>query len=560
MSERYGAAGRLAATFINSKLTPLVIVASIALGLLAIVALPREEEPQIVVPMVDVFVEMPGAPPSEVEQRVTRPLEQLLSEVPGVEYVYSTSSPGQSMVVVRFRVGEPEEAALVRLNQKLSANADRIPPGVIGPLVKPRSIDDVPILAVTLWSARYGDDQLRTLAAQLRDAIAEVPDVSEVTLIGGRPRQVAVDVDPARLAAYGLDPPAVQQAIQRSNVRGPASEAVAGGRTTAIEAGSRLRTADDIRAVVITSAGGRAVLVRDVATVIDGDAEPASAVSFQSREAGAHAAVTIAVAKRKGTNATDIAHHVTQKLDTLNGTLVPADVHMTITRDYGETAAEKSNELLWHMLLAVLSVSALIWLVLGRREALVVLIAIPVTLALTLFLFFLYGYTLNRITLFALIFSIGILVDDAIVVVENIVRHARMNPAEPNGLAAVALRAVDEVGNPTILATLTVVAAILPMNFVGGPVAKRAVPPVIAAVTADVLILTAGALGGICRRTAPLVRSTSRAPCLKLKTVFAPSRVSVRSVKVSSARDSTPVRTPIPWVTLSFTAAGRGAP
>ncbi len=468
MARTYGTAGRLAAMFINSKLTPLFILAAIALGALAVVALPREEEPQIIVPMVDVFVQMPGATPADVEQRVTRPLEQLLWEVPGVEYVYSTSSPGQSMVVVRFRVGEPEEAALVRLDQKLASNADRIPPGVIGPLVKPRSIDDVPILAMTLWSPRYGDDQLRRLAAQLRDAIAEVADVSEVTLIGGRPRQLRVDVDPARLAAYGLDPLAVQQAISRTNARGTASGPVAGGQITGLEAGSRLRTADDVRDVVVTSSGGRPVLVRDVADVVDGDGEPTSYVTFQSRDEGAHPAVTIAVAKRKGTNATHVAHRVEQKLETLKGTLVPSDVYLTITRDYGETAADKSNELLFHMLLAVLSISALIWLTLGRREAAVVLIAIPVTLALTLFMFFLYGYTLNRITLFALIFSIGILVDDAIVVVENIVRHARLNRDESNGLAAIALRAVDEVGNPTILATLTVVAAILPMAFVGG--------------------------------------------------------------------------------------------
>ena len=468
MTHRYGAAGRLAAAFINSKLTPLFIVASMALGALAVMVLPREEEPQIIVPMVDVFVQMPGASPAEVEQRVTRPMEQLLSEVPGVEYVYSTSSAGQAMVVVRFRVGEPEEAALVRLNQKLSSNLDRIPPGVSLPLVKPRSIDDVPILAVTLWSARYGDDQLRVLAAQLRDAIAEVSDVSEVTLIGGRMRQLRVAVDPARLGAYGLDPLDVQRAIGGSNARETAAGSVAGGQVTGLESGGRLRTADDVRNVVVASASGRSVLVRDVADVADGDAEPTSYVTFQSRGEGAHPAVTIAVAKRKGTNATDVAERVVRKLETLKGTVVPADVHLAITRDYGETAAEKSNELLWHMLLAVLSVSALIWLVLGRREALVVLIAIPVTLALTMFTFFLYGYTLNRITLFALIFSIGILVDDAIVVVENIVRHARMSTEEAGGLAAIALRAVDEVGNPTILATLTVVAAILPMAFVGG--------------------------------------------------------------------------------------------
>jgi multidrug efflux pump subunit AcrB len=468
----YQAAGRIAAAFIHSKLTPLFIATSIGLGALAVAALPREEEPQIVVPMVDVLVEMPGATPAEVEQRVTRPLEQLLWEVPGVEYLYSTSGAGRSLVVVRFKVDEPQEAALVRLNQKLAANADRIPPGVIGPLVKPRAIDDIPILAVTVWSTRYADDQLRALAAQLRDAVAEVDDVSEVTLIGGRPRQVRVDIDPARLAAYDVDPLAVREAIARTNVRGTAAGPVAGGRVIGLEAGTRLRTADDLRDTVVASAGGRPVLLRDVADVVDGDAEPTAYVGFQSKAAGAHPAVTIAVAKRKGTNATAVAGRVLQKLDTLRGTLVPADVRLTVSRNYGETAADKSNELLGHMLLSVLSVSALLWLVLGRREAAVVLIAVPVTLALTLFLFYLYGYTLNRITLFALIFSIGILVDDAIVVVENIVRHARMRREargpDTGGLTAITLGAVDEVGNPTILATLAVVAAILPMAFVRG--------------------------------------------------------------------------------------------
>src|SRR5204863_9455187 len=250
--------------FIDSKLTPLVIAASMALGMLAVVALPREEEPQIIVPMVDVFVEMPGATPADVEQRVTRPLEQLLWEVPGVEYVYSTSSPGQSMVVVRFKVGEAEEGALVRLNQKLLANADRIPPGVVGPIVKPRSIDDVPILAVTIWSERYGDDQLRALAVQLRDAIAEVNDVSEVTIIGGRPRQVRVDIDPARLSAYDLDPLPVQQAIARTNVRAPASGPVAAGLTTGPAAGTRLRSAEQLRNSGVTRARRRPVIVSAV--------------------------------------------------------------------------------------------------------------------------------------------------------------------------------------------------------------------------------------------------------------------------------------------------------
>ena len=468
MTPPNGIAGRLAAAFINSKLTPLAIAASLGLGAMAVVALPREEEPQIIVPMIDVFVQLPGAAPVEVEQRVTRPMERLLWEVPGVEYLYSTSSSGQALVIVRFRVGEPEEAALVRLNQKLAANADLIPPGAIGPLVKPRSIDNVPILAVTLWSPRYDDFQLRTLAAQLRDAIAEVTDVSEVTLIGGRTRQLSVTVDPARLAAYDIDPAAVGHAIRQANLQTAAAGTVGSGQVTSLEAGAHLRSGDDLANVVVTSSTARPVRLRDVADVVDGDAEPSAYVTFQTRESGAHPAVTIAVAKRKGTNAIDVSHRVAQKLATLEGTLIPSDVHLTRTRDYGETAADKSNELLWHMLLAVLSVSLLIWIALGRREAGVVLIAIPVTLALTLFMFYLYGYTLNRITLFALIFSIGILVDDAIVVVENVVRHSRLGGGEPRSLVALTVKAVDEVGNPTILATLAVVAAILPMAFVGG--------------------------------------------------------------------------------------------
>src|SRR5215212_2384825 len=468
MSHPRGMAGRVAAAFIDSRLTPLFIIAAIGLGVLACIALPREEEPQIVVPMIDVFVQMPGASPSEVEQRVTRPLEKLLWEVPGVEYLYSTSSPGMSMVVVRFYVGQPEEPAIVRLNQKMAANMDRLPPGVSPPLVKPRSIDDVPIMAVTLWGEGHDDHELRLLAGQLHDAIKEVPDVSEVTLLGGRARQVTVDIDSARLAAYDLDPLAMQRAIENANVLLPASAVVEGNARQPIEAGARLRDVESLRNVVVASPGAHPVLLRDVASVRDGDAEPSTYVTFHSRAEGAHPAVTIAIAKRKGTNAVDVTHRIEQKLDSLRRQLLPSSVHVSVTRNYGETSREKANELLRHMFLAVLSVSALIWVALGRREALVVLIAIPVTLALTLFVFYLYGYTLNRITLFALIFSIGILVDDAIVVVENVVRHARLHPSDRKGFAAVALRAVDEVGNPTILATFTVVAAILPMAFVGG--------------------------------------------------------------------------------------------
>jgi multidrug efflux pump subunit AcrB len=462
-------AGRLAAAFLDSRLTPLLTASAIALGAFAVVALPREEEPQIVVPMIDVMVAMPGASPAEVERRVTAPLERLLWEVPGVEYLYATSSPGRSMIIVRFLVGHDEENALVRLNQKIDANLDLMPPGVSPPLVKPRSIDDVPILALTLWSDRYDGFVLRQVAAELQDAIKQVPNVSEVAIVGGERRELSVVLDPARLGAYGVDPLAAREALRRANVSDTADAAPVDGASTLLEGGDRLRTADEVGRVVVGGSGQRPVRLRDLAEIRDGDAEPAAYVTFSSRASGAQPAVTVTVAKRAGTNAIDVVHAVERKLAIVRGTAVPADVQLTVTRNYGETSAEKSNELLFHMLIAVLSVSLLIWIALGRREAAVVLVAIPVTLALTLFVFYLYGYTLNRITLFALIFSIGILVDDAIVVVENVVRHARLaSPGDRKGFGALAIRAVDEVGNPTILATLTVVAAILPMAFVGG--------------------------------------------------------------------------------------------
>jgi multidrug efflux pump subunit AcrB len=467
MSHPTGIAGRLAAAFIHSKLTPLLIVASMLLGVFAVVALPREEEPQIIVPMVDVFVEMPGASPSEVEQRVTRPIEKLLWEVPGVEYLYSTSMPGRAMLVVRFLVGQDEERALVRLTQKLSANAPLLPPGASAPLVKARSIDDVPVMALTLWGAGYDDVRLRQMAAQLQETLKELPDISEITIIGGRPRQLSVDVDPSALAARGLDPLAVRDALAHANLRTPARDIVSDNRATRLESGQWPESSSAMRDIVVGASGGAPVHLSDVAEVRDGGGEPDSYVMQYPGRGQAFPAVTLSIAKRKGINAIELTRAVERKVETARGYLLPRDLQVSVTRNYGETAAQKSNELLWHMFLAVVSVSLLIWLVLGRRESLVVLTAIPVTLALTLFVFYLYGYTLNRITLFALIFSIGILVDDAIVVVENIVRHARMS-RDGRDLAAVAVRAVDEVGNPTILATLAVIAAILPMAFVGG--------------------------------------------------------------------------------------------
>ncbi|HEY7680767.1 MAG TPA: efflux RND transporter permease subunit, partial [Terriglobia bacterium] len=472
-------AGRLARSFIHSKLTPLIVLGSVLLGAFAVWLLPREEEPQIVVPMIDVFVEFPGASAQEVEQRVTSPMENLLWEIPGVEYIYSTSSPGQSLAVVRFFVGENEEDSIVRLNQKLASNFDLIPPGASHPIVKPRSIDDIPILSLTLWSRRYGDLELRQAASQMRDAVKQVADVSAVEVLGGQRRQVRVTLDPSRLAAYRLTPLEIAAAIEGSNLRLSSGVVSRGNEEFKLEAGSFLAQVEDVKRTVVGASSGRTVRLQEVAQVEEGGEEPVQYVRFaagraadpdlaQEAEGSVWPAVTLTVAKRKGKNAIEVAERVMQKVAAFQRASLPSDVHVTITRNYAETAQEKSNELLFHMFLAVISVSVLIGIVLGIREAGIVLVAIPVTLALTLAVFYFYGYTLNRITLFALIFSIGILVDDAIVVVENIVRHARMPSNRGRPLALVAVEAVEEVGNPTILATLAVVAALLPMAFVGG--------------------------------------------------------------------------------------------
>ncbi|MEI6351397.1 MAG: efflux RND transporter permease subunit [Verrucomicrobiota bacterium] len=467
-SEPLGLAGKIAKAFIDSKLTPLIVVTSILLGLAAVLLLPREEEPQIKVPMVDVLVSMPGTSAKEAEERVTRPMEKLLWEIPGVEYVYSTSRPGESLVIVRFMVGSNAEECLVRLNQKLQSNFDRIPHGASQPLIKLRSIDDVPILALTLHSARYDHLTLRRLAAQVDDAVKQVPQVAETKLIGGARRQLRVLIDPARLASRNLSPagliPMIQQADRQFASGGLTSE----NREVAVETGAFLQNADDVRNVVVGVYSGKPVYLKDVAEVVDGAEESSNYVFYGDPNTPEQAAVTLSVAKRPGTNAVAVAHDVLRKVETLKGTIIPADVQVSITRDYAETAAEKSNELLFHMLIAVFSVSLLIMLTLGWRESGIVAIAIPSTLALTLLVFYLYGYTLNRITLFALIFSIGILVDDAIVVVENIVRHYHLPQNRGRDRSAVAVEAVNEVGNPTILATFAVIAAVLPMAFVGG--------------------------------------------------------------------------------------------
>ena len=474
MVEHLRAAGKIAHGFIQSKLTPLVIAASLLLGVFAVWKTPREEEPQIIVPMLDVFVQMPGASAGEVEQRATIPMEKLIREVPGVEYVYSISRPGLSMLVVRFYVGEKEEDAIIRTYNKLFSNFDRIPPGVSQPIIKAHSIDDVPILALTLWGPNYDAYHLRRVAGELENELKQIDDVAETHIIGGQPRQMRVILDTERLAAYGLSPAMLAGQLQASNQRGEAGSFASGNQEIKVEAGSFFNLPEELMQVVVGVSHGRPVYLRDVARLQDGPAEASTYVLYangkaaQAKSAGESPAVTITLAKRKGTNASQIAERVLGRVDSLRGYLLPKDLNVTVTRNYGETAKDKSNELLKHLLIATLSVTLLIALALGWRESGVVLLAVPVTLALTLFIFYFFGYTLNRVTLFALIFSIGILVDDAIVVVENIVRHFRLPENRGRALAQVAVEAVDEVGNPTILATFTVIAAILPMAFVRG--------------------------------------------------------------------------------------------
>ncbi len=472
-----GISGTIARAFIRSKLTPLIVIASLLLGILAVLVTPREEEPQILVPMIDIFVSYPGASPAEVEARVTRPMEKLLWEIKGVEYIYSIVRPGFNLTIVRFYVGQSMEDSIVNLNNKLSANYDRIPPGVSPPLIKQRSIDDVPILTLTLWSdsERYSGYELRRIGAEVCDEIKKDREVAEFSLIGGQRRQVRVTLDPARLKAYRLSAFQVAGALRQANFLLPSGSFSAANREYLLETGSFLKNGGEVGNVVVGLPAGRPVYLRDVATIVDGPEEPSSYVfmglgpaaarkGIAGAAVGQKEAVTITVAKKKGANASLVAQEALAKVEALKGKLIPADVRVTVTRNYGDTAREKSDELLEHMLLATVAVIFLIALALGWREAIVVAVAVPVTLALTLLINYLYGYTLNRVTLFALIFSIGILVDDAIVVVENIHRHFKLNGSDPT----TAVLAVDEVGNPTILATFTVIAALLPMAFVSG--------------------------------------------------------------------------------------------
>jgi len=458
----------LTKAFINSKITPVIILFSIFLGILALIFLPREEEPQINVPMADVFVEMPGASPQEVSERVIYPMEKLMQDVPGVEYIYSQALVGKGIMTVRFYVGQNLEESLVKLYNKLYSNFDRIPLGVSKPLIKPKSIDDVPIMSLTLWGNNYDGYTLRQIAAQLCETIKQTPDVSETTIIGGYRKFLKVNLIPYKMAAYNIDPYNVMKRIQEVNNSSYPGNITYKDKEIQLKFQGFLNSKEEVEKIVLKTNDNKTIYLKDVAKIELGPEETNNYVMFKDKKSNLSSAVTISIAKRKGTNAIIVTNNIIKKLKTIRGNLLPSDLNLSITRNYGETAAERSNELLVHMFIAIFSVTVLIWLALGKRESMVVAIAIPTTLALTLSMFTLYGFTLNRVTFFALIFSIGILVDDAIVVVENIVRHLKMPSNKDKNISDVIVDATDEVGNPTILATITVIAAILPMAFVGG--------------------------------------------------------------------------------------------
>lgn len=475
----YGFATKLSQIFIDSKLTPLLIIATVLLGMFALSLTPREEEPQIVVPMIDVMVMHPGAEPDEIETLITKPLEQILWEVEDMEYVYSASFHSFSMVTARYVVGTNMEDASVRLYNKIATNIDRMPQGTMMPLVKVRSIDDVPVLGLTLWSDAYDGYQLRQIAGEVKSEIQNITDVSTVEIIGGRPRTLRIEPDPQRMAAFNVTTLSILPALQMANQALPAGTFAQGNEQVAVEAGQFMRTAEDVASLVVGSFMERPVLLGDVASVVDGPDEidtynflgvgPAgerNGIDVARFPTGSeYPAVTVSIAKRKGADATRVTEAVKDKLEELQGRLLPADVNVTVTRDYGATASDKAKGLIQNLALAIFLAVIVIFFAMGWRGATIIFLSIPTTFSLTLFIYYMFGYTLNRVTLFALILVTGIVIDATIIIVENIHRHFKM--AGRSSLLG-ALQAIEEVGNPTIMATLTVIASMMPMAFVRG--------------------------------------------------------------------------------------------
>ncbi|HNC04073.1 MAG TPA: efflux RND transporter permease subunit, partial [Agitococcus sp.] len=477
-SKLMGISGKLSRFFLRSQLTPLLAVIAFLLGLFALAVTPREEEPQIDVTMANVMIPFMGAKASDVERLVAVPAEQVLSQIQGIEHVYSVSKPNMALLTVQFKVGVARNEAIVRLYEAINNNKDWLNPqlGVGEPLIKTKGIDDVPILSLTLWQAQgnKGAYDLGRIAHSIELELKRVSGTREVYSIGTSPRVLNIELDSARLQAHQLSALEVSQRLQQSNSSLSSGDLVANNRVTHIEANDFLRSAEDVGRLVIAVNDGQAIYLNDVATIHDG-ASTASQYSWLGTgmaaaqrgisQQGEFPSVTLAISKKTGENAVDVAERVLQRVNSLKNTMIPADVEVTVTRNYGETANEKAQKLMQKLLFATLSVIVLVFIALGKREAVIVGLAVLLTLAATLFASWAWGFTLNRVSLFALIFSIGILVDDAIVVVENI--HRRMQ-LDNKPLAEVIPAAVDEVGNPTILATFTVIAALLPMAFVSG--------------------------------------------------------------------------------------------
>ena len=471
-----GIAGNLTRAFITSPLTPLFLLAALILGLVALVTLPREEEPQISVPMVDIHIRADGLRAEDAVKLVTEPLETIVKSIPGVEHVYSQTRDDGAMVTARFVVGTSGDSAILRVHEKLRANMDRIPDGIPEPLIVGRGIDDVAIMVVTLSpkpdvATRWTAADLTRVAREVQVEVSALPDIGLTYLVGEQPEEIRITPDPERLAQAGLTLQALAGKVEGANKAFALGTIRQDGKQIELAAGETLQGLDQIANLLVTTRDGRPVYVRDVATVSLKTDPKENRVFTMARAEGESfdarvPAVSLAVAKRPGANAVAIAEEIRHAIKGLEGKIIPADLTVEFTRDYGESADEKANELLFHLALATISIVALVWVAIGWREAVVVAIVIPVTILLTLFAARIMGYTLNRVSLFALIFSIGILVDDAIVVIENIARHWAMKDGRSRAQAAI--DAVSEVGNPTIVATLTVVAALLPMLFVSG--------------------------------------------------------------------------------------------
>ncbi|MCM4165446.1 MULTISPECIES: efflux RND transporter permease subunit [unclassified Arenibacter] len=468
-----GLAGKIAKAFIGSKLTVLLMIVFMVIGVYSSFLIPREEEPQIDVPMADIFVGYPGASPTEVESRVTKPLEKLISNIKGVEYVYSTSMEEQGMVIVQFYVGEDIERSFVKLQNEINKHMDEMPEGVTFPLIKTRAIDDVPMLGLTLWSESYDDYQLKQIAQELTDEIEKVNDVSATQRIGGRNRQLRVVLDKDKLAESGLDFLSVAQMIKANNQQISGGTFVKNDTEFMVTTGKFLETAADVENLVVGVQQNRPIYLKQIASIQDGPEIPKEYVSLgfgRGSEKGEtykseYPAVTISIAKRKGADAMNISDIILEKVAHLKKNLIPDDVHVEVTRNYGETASHKVSELLMHLIGAIIAVTLVVMLAMGWRGGLVVFLSVPITFALTLLSYYLLDYTLNRITLFALVFVTGIVVDDSIIIAENMHRHFKMKRLP---FKQAALYAINEVGNPTILATFTVIASVLPMAFVSG--------------------------------------------------------------------------------------------